>query len=137
MRLYIVDDAAVMRAAIGHVASSLGHAVVGEAASLEDALVGLAEIAVDVVVVDGRLPTGGREAIRQVEGENSLISGLRVLCRAAPAARIIVIAALDETTLVARARAAGAAGALLRPVSRSGLAAALAVVRGDSTDANT
>jgi len=117
MRLYIVDDAAVMRAAIGHVASSLGHAVVGEAASLEDALVGV--------------------AIRRVEGENSLISGLQVLCRAAPDARIIVIAALDETTLVARACAAGAAGALLRPVSRSGLSAALAVVRGDSTDANT
>jgi DNA-binding NarL/FixJ family response regulator len=138
MRLYVVDDAAVMRAAIGHVASSLGHAVVGEAASLEDALVGLGAIAVDAVLVDGRLPAGGREAIRSTEGEDpSLISAVQVLRRAAPGAGIVVIAALDETTLVARACAAGAAGALLRPVSRSGLAAALAAVRGDSADANT
>lgn len=127
MRLYVVDDAAVMRAAIGHVARALGHAVVGEAASLENALAGLAEIAVDVVLVDGRLP--GQDL--------PPTSVVRALADAAPNATIIVIAALDETELVARARAAGAAGALLRPVSRSGLAAALAVVPSHPADASS
>ena len=124
MRLYVVDDAAVMRAAIGHAARALGHAIVGEAASLQDALAGLAAIVVDAVLVDGRLPGAQPEAV------------VRALRFAVPDAAIIVIAALDETPLVSRARAAGATGALLRPVSRSGLAIALALTPGDSANAS-
>ena len=127
MRLYIVDDAAVMRAAIGHVARALGHVVVGEAAALEDAVAALAGIAVDAVLVDGRLP--GEEL--------GAIPAIAPIRRAVPDAAIIVIAALDEATLVMRARAAGATAALLRPVSRSALAAALAVQPGDSTSVST
>ena len=133
MRLYVVDDAAVMRAAIGMVADALGHVVVGEAASLEDALAGLAEIAVDAVLVDGRLSADVREAPRRAEGDDlSVTSVVRTIRHAAPGAAIILIAALDEMPLVARARAAGAVGALLRPVSRSGLAVALALIPDDS-----
>jgi DNA-binding NarL/FixJ family response regulator len=42
------------------------------------------------------------------------------------AAAIVVIAALDETRLVRAAVAAGATGALLRPILPGGVAAALA-----------
>ena len=134
MRLYVVDDAAVMRAAIGKVADALGHVVVGEAASLENALAGLAEIAVDAVLVDGRLAADGCAAARRTEGDDAPVTSVvRTIGLAAPGAAIILIAALDETPLVARARAAGAVGALLRPVSRSGLAATLACIPDDSS----
>ena len=125
MRLYIVDDAFVMRAAIGHVAIALGHTIVGEAASLEDALVQVPDIAIDAILVDGRLPPGSPTFV---------VAAIR---GAAPDTAVVIIAALDETTLVAHARAAGASGAVLRPVTRSGLETALASVRIDSAAEST
>ncbi len=67
----------------------------------------------EIIVVDGRLPGGGLEA-------------LEALGRAAPGARLALIAALSELDLVREARRRGAADALRRPLLVSQVAETLA-----------
>jgi DNA-binding NarL/FixJ family response regulator len=107
MRILIADDAAVIRAALARMAAAAGHEIVGEARDAEETLALARAAEPEAVVVDGRLPPGG------AAGSATLIACLRDLL---PSARLIVIAALDETAIVRAAYAAGAAGALLRPI---------------------
>ncbi len=104
MRILIADDAAVLRAALGRMAAAAGHEIVGEARDADETLALAHAVKPEAVVVDGRLPP---------DGAAPLIARLAELL---PRARLIVIAALDERALVRAARAAGAAGALLRPI---------------------
>jgi two-component system chemotaxis response regulator CheY len=104
MRILIADDAAVIRAALTAMAASAGHEIVGEAGDAEETIALARAGKPDAVVVDGRLPPGGVA---------HLIARLHDLL---PQARLIVIAALDETGIVRAAHAAGATGALLRPI---------------------
>ena len=126
MRLFVVDDAAVMRDVVRRVARDLGHDVVGDAPTLELALVALAgrgDDAPAAILVDGRI-AGGPETIAAV---------VRALRAASPASAVVAIAALEERETVRAARTAGASGAVLRPVTHTALAAALAGIdaRGD------
>ncbi len=84
----------------------------GEAATLADAIALAEALQPDLIVVDGRLPEGGLEAIAPLQ-------------RAAAGARIAVIAALGELDLVRTARARGARAALRRPLLASQVAAVL------------
>jgi len=104
MRILIADDAAIIRAALARMATAAGHEIVGEAGDAEETLVLARAVEPEAVVVDGRLPP---------DGAAPLIARLSDLL---PRARLIVIAALDERALVRAALAAGAAGALLRPI---------------------
>jgi response regulator NasT len=91
---------------------ALGHEIVGEADGLA-AAVALAEtLQPELIVVDGRLPGGGIEAIEPLQ-------------HAATGARIAVIAALGELELVRAARARGARAALRRPLLATQVAAVL------------
>jgi DNA-binding NarL/FixJ family response regulator len=114
VRIVIVDDAALIRAAVTAFAQAAGHTVVATAAVADEGVACAMQFGPDVVVVDGRLPP---------EGAVSFITRLRAT---GYAAAIVVIAALDETRLVRAAVAAGATGALLRPILPGGVAAALA-----------
>jgi DNA-binding NarL/FixJ family response regulator len=114
VRIVVVDDAALVRAAMARFAQAAGHIVVATAAVADEGLALAVELAPDVVVVDGRLPPDGAVAF---------ITRLRA---GGYLAAIVVIAALDEMRLVRAAVAAGATGALLRPILPGGVATALA-----------
>lgn len=90
-----------------------GADVVGEAATLEDACVLATQVAPDVIIVDGRL-------------SDDIRATLHALAGAAPSAALLVIASLEETGVVRTALAAGARGAIARPVIASQVRAALA-----------
>ena len=121
MRVLIADDARVMRSMLARTLATLGHAVIGEAATLERAQTVALEEQPDVIAVDGRL--GGAVDVAAL---------VRSLQPAAPAAAIFVIVSLDEMPLVKRAVAAGARGAIRRPIVASQLREALAVARDEA-----
>ncbi len=110
MRVLVVDDAPVLRAIVARGIAALGHAVVGEAATLADARTLAVAVLPDVIAVDGRLA-----------GTGDVATLVRTLQAAAPTAAIFVIASLDEAPLVKAARAAGAHGAIKRPILASQL----------------
>ncbi|MGP6159150.1 MAG: response regulator [Vulcanimicrobiaceae bacterium] len=113
MRILLADDAAVLRAAFARIAASAGHELVGEAADVSQAAALAAELEPDVVVLDSRLPpSGARDALAAVGA-------------AAPAASLLVLAAAGEQGLVRACLAAGARGALLRPLLGSQVLAVL------------
>ena len=116
MRILVVDDAAVLRAIVVRIADGLGHAIVGEAATLDDARALASETMPDVILVDGRLAREVGQVVRALQAP-------------VPDAAIFVIASLDETALVKLAVAAGARGAILRPVVASQMRDALEAVR--------
>ena len=110
-----------MRAIVARIASGLGHTVIGESATIEDARALAARCRPDAIALDGRL-----------EGTADVAAFVRALALAAPDAAIFVIASLDEMPLVKRALAAGAHGAIRRPIVASQLRDTLALVRGDT-----
>ncbi|GAC1443821.1 MAG: hypothetical protein NVS2B8_05400 [Vulcanimicrobiaceae bacterium] len=118
MRLFVVDDADVMRAHIAIVASDLGHELAGVAASLDLARARLAVLPMpDAILIDGRLVPSDR-----------LGDAVRALARDAPEAAIVTLAALDERDVIRIARDAGACGELLRPVTHRGMTASLSAL---------
>ncbi len=125
MRLLVIDDARVSRAHFAHVAHAEGHVVVASVDRFDTAIEWAAEGAYDVACLDGRLP-GDAHGDAHTDAHAMLAARVRALCAATPGRAVVVIAALDEVETVRVARAAGAAGGLMRPVSRSGLAAVLA-----------
>lgn len=124
MRVVLIDDAAVSRAVFVRFARAAGIEVVGEAADGTAGLALAAQLAPDAVVVDGRIPPDGAVAV------------VARIHAAHPSLRILVVAALEETTLVRAAREAGASGALLRPILASQLARAFAAHAPDGEDAS-
>jgi DNA-binding NarL/FixJ family response regulator len=117
----IVDDAAIESALLARMLASLGHEVVGEASLAAAALDLAVRRGPDLAIVDGRFPPLGGLAM------------LEALRRQAPAVRVAVIASLAEIELVRAAVAAGASGALRRPLLRSAVAAALSQWSGPGT----
>lgn len=107
MRILLVDDAAILRALFTRIATSLGHAVVGEAHSSAGALDSARALAPDAIVVDGRL------------GGGDLTRFLRDLRQAAPCSTVLIVAAVGEAVPVRLARDGVAAGLLRRPFSRA------------------
>jgi DNA-binding NarL/FixJ family response regulator len=113
VRVLIVNDAAVECDALTRLLGSLGHEVVARAADSGDAAVIAGRLLPDLALVDGRLPPGG------------CLPAIPILRAAAPAMRVAIVAAVSEIELVRAAVAAGAAGALRRPLLRSQVVPAL------------
>ena len=107
MRILVVDDAPVLCAILRRIAVSLGHAVVGEAPALAEALVLARALTPDSVVLDGRLAGA------------SLSDAIAALHEAVPGGAVFVAVAFEEAALVRVARASGAAGLVRRPFSRT------------------
>ncbi len=92
---------------LAHTLAALGHEVVGEAGDADAGRALASQTEPDVVAIDGRLPGGG-------------VLELVVALRAdRPGTHALIIASLDETTLVRSAVRAGARAALLRPYTRT------------------
>jgi len=124
MRVLVVDDAAVSRAAFARIARAAGFDDVIEATGVDAGLALAAEARPDVVVVDGRL-------VRDLPA--TFVAPLR---ERDSAVEIFVVVALDEKALVRAALRAGATGALLRPVLLSQLVRILAPDGREAEDAS-
>lgn len=122
IRLLIVDDHPIFRDGLrGIFAAEPAFAVVGEATNGAEALALVERLAVDVALMDLRMPEmGGVEAIRR-------------LAQAAPAVRILVLTTFDSDSDVLPAIEAGATGYLLKDAPREELLRAVrAAARGEA-----
>ena len=98
IRVLVADDHSVVREGLRRVLSAPGFAVVGEAATGEEAVRRAGELTPDVVVLDISMPEG---------------SGLQIverLRRAAPAARVLMLSVHDGTEYVLESVRKGAHG---------------------------
>lgn len=118
----IVDDHPVVRAGLaGILAGEADLAVVGEAASADEAVTVATARQPDVVLMDLRMPGG--------DGVQATIGVLA----AVPAARVVVLTTYDSDADILRAVEAGAAGYLLKDAARTDLVAAIrAAARGET-----
>ena len=108
--LLIVDDHPVVRDGLrGMFASAPGFAVLGEAASGEEAVERAAALDPDVILMDLRMPSGGG------------VAAIAHLTRTGARARILVLTTYDTDTDTIPAIEAGATGYLLKDAPRDEL----------------
>jgi DNA-binding NarL/FixJ family response regulator len=119
IRVALVDDQAIVRAGLARILSPAdGFEVVAECGDGEEALERLPELAVDVVLMDIRMPRlDGIEATRR----------LRALDGAPP---VLVLTTFDEDELLWGAIEAGASGFVLKDTTAEHLIAGVAAVAG-------
>jgi two-component system, NarL family, response regulator NreC len=116
-RVLLVDDHAVVRAAVRHVlAAEDGVEVVAEAGSAERAVAEARRHQPDVVVMDLHMPSG--------DG----VAGMPDVLRAAPQARILVLTMRADRASVRASFAAGASGYVLKEAADTELVAAVRAV---------
>jgi DNA-binding NarL/FixJ family response regulator len=116
IRVVVVDDQALMRAAFRQILSAHGIEVVGEAATADEAVAEVARTSPDVVLMDVRMP--GRTGIEATAE----------LAASQPAARVLVLTTFDHDEYVDGALRAGAAGFLLKNATPEALVAAVETV---------
>ncbi|CAA9584812.1 MAG: Two-component transcriptional response regulator, LuxR family [uncultured Thermomicrobiales bacterium] len=122
IRLLIVDDHPIFRDGLrGVFADDPDFEVVGEAGDGAEAIARVGQLAVDVVLMDLRMPgMGGVEAIRR-------------LCGVSPTVRVLVLTTFDSDSDVLPAIEAGATGYLLKDAPREELIRAVrAAFKGES-----
>ena len=112
-RVLIADDALPLRALLARAVRACGHEVCGEAADAQTACRLAGDVHPDVVILDGRVPPDGALA---------LLASVRA---AAPAAKLFVLASLEERALIRAVREQGA-GIIERPVRTVRVGEALA-----------
>jgi DNA-binding NarL/FixJ family response regulator len=122
IRLLLVDDQALFREGLHTLLSVHDEVqVVGEAANGEEALLQVARLSPDVVLMDVRMPV--------LDG----VAATRQICRAYPASRVIMLTTFDDDEYVFEGLRAGAAGYLLKDVSSGKLLEAIrATAAGES-----
>jgi DNA-binding NarL/FixJ family response regulator len=117
IRLMIVDDHYLFRQGVLHtLQDEPDFLVVGEAASLAEAVQMVQEAHPDVILLDVILPDG------------SGLDALPAFRELAPDARVLVLTVSDEDQVVVRAIVQGAQGYLLKGVAASELVAAVRAV---------
>ena len=118
IRVVIADDHPVVREGLHIMLSRAGIACVGEAATGSEAVERVRELKPDVVLMDVRMPgMDGLEATAMVKQE-------------APSTPVIMITSHESKDYLRRAIEAGAAGYILKGMSRDALAEAIRLVRG-------
>ena len=98
----VVDDDACFRDLAGRILSGWGHAVVGEAGSVEEALAAALELRPDTALVDIGLP----------DGDGFMLA--ERLCSLPWPVRVVLISADADRTNASAARRAGASGFLAK-----------------------
>ncbi len=119
IRVMVVDDHAVVREGLRTLLGRHGDLeVVGEAASVEEAIAGAQAASPDVVVLDVRLPDGsGVEACREIRS-------------ARPECQVIMLTSYADEEAIVASIMAGAAGYLLKDATPDALAGAIRTVHG-------
>ena len=113
VRVVIVDDQALMRAAFRTILETAGILVAGEAATGDEAVALVARERPDVVIMDVRMP-----------GSDGLSATARI-SREHPSARVLVLTTFDLDDYLFGALDAGAAGFLLKNAAPEDLIAAV------------
>ncbi|MDO8805277.1 MAG: response regulator [Elusimicrobiota bacterium] len=109
MKVLIVDDNASTREVLSAILKKLGHEVVGEAEDGKSALKAFVELRPEVVLLDIIMPG---------------ISGIVVLeemRRISPAAKIIMLTAVDQDEITRELASKGAAATIFKPFSHEDL----------------
>ena len=104
-RVLICDDAAIMRLAIKDVLTRNGYEIVGEACNGREAVMLYDSLKPDLVFMDITMP------------EQDGVSALKEIKKTDPSARVIMCAAIGQSSLAAEAIQAGAADVIIKPVS--------------------
>ncbi|MFI7125198.1 response regulator [Nonomuraea sp. NPDC050153] len=117
LRVMIVDDHPVVREGLrGMLLAEPDMEVVGEAGSGDEAVAVVPRLRPDVILMDLRMPGG---------------DGVSAIERLGPGHRVVVLTTYEDEGEILRAVSAGAAGYLLKDVSRADLASAVrAAARG-------
>lgn len=115
-RVLLVDDHALLRDSLRGALEDVGYDVVGEAGDGQRAVELAIERRPDVVLMDVTMPVlDGIEATRRIAAR-------------APGARVLMLSMHADPSLVARARAAGATGFIVKDTPLDGVVAAVARV---------
>ncbi|WP_433440183.1 response regulator transcription factor [Nonomuraea sp. CA-141351] len=119
LSVMIVDDHPIVREGLrGMLQSEPDIEVVGEAGSADEAVAVVPRLGPDVILMDLRMPGG---------------DGISAIVRLGPGQRVVVLTTYEDDGEILRAVAAGAAGYLLKDVSRADLARAVrAAARGET-----
>jgi two-component system chemotaxis response regulator CheY len=110
-RVLIVDDALIMRKRIREIAEEAGWRVAGEAVNGEEALIHYAEVRPDLVTLDIVMP--------RMDG----VRTLKQLMQSDPAARVVMISAVNQREMLAECIQAGAIDFVVKPFEREALLA--------------
>jgi two-component system chemotaxis response regulator CheY len=112
-RLLVVDDAMLMRRMIRDVAVEAGWEVVGEAKNGQEGVELFDRLRPDLVTMDVVMPEmGGLEALRRIKGLD-------------PAARVVMVTALDQKQTIEEAIRDGAIDFIVKPFDRDRIVALL------------
>ncbi|WP_431927503.1 response regulator [Nonomuraea jabiensis] len=119
LSVMIVDDHPVVREGLrGMLLAEPDLEVVGEAGSGDEAVAVVPRLRPDVILMDLRMPGG---------------DGVSAIERLGPGHRVIVLTTYEDDGEILRAVSAGAAGYLLKDVSRADLASAVRAAAGGRT----
>jgi two-component system chemotaxis response regulator CheY len=122
VRVLVVDDLPMMRAAIRKALPQDGFLVVGEAENGRDGVLAYAEKRPDIVVLDIAMPV--------MDG----ITALEKLLVVDPAARVVMCSALGEQEMVMQALRRGAREFVVKPFTTERLVSAVSkVARADGS----
>lgn len=113
VRMLVVDDAMIIRELIKEAAGEAGFTVVGEGANGQEAIDRYRELRPDVVTLDLVMP--------QFDGLHALEGILGI----DPQARVIVVSALEQTTILKDAFRKGAADFITKPFDKKLLIATI------------
>jgi two-component system chemotaxis response regulator CheY len=113
VRMLVVDDAMIIRELIKEAAGEAGFTVVGEGANGQEAIERYRELRPDVVTLDLVMP--------QFDGLHALEGILGI----DPQARVIVVSALEQTTILKDAFRKGAADFITKPFDKKLLIATI------------
>ena len=108
-RLLIVDDALIMRKRIREIAELAGWEIAGEAADGEEALTLYAKEKPDLVTLDIVMPN--------LDG----VSALKRIVEYDPAARVVMVSAVNQKTKLVECVQAGALDFIVKPFDKSTL----------------
>ncbi|MEA4814276.1 MAG: response regulator [Oscillospiraceae bacterium] len=112
-RIMIVDDAAFMRITIKNMLQKGNHEVVGEAENGKIAVEKYREIKPDIVTMDITMPEmDGLAALKAIRAED-------------PNAKIIMVSAMGQETMVRDAVLSGAKGFIVKPFKEDGILTAI------------
>ena len=102
-RILVVDDAAFMRMIIKDILKGNGFEIAGEAENGRQAVASYEELLPDLVTMDITMP------------EMNGIDAARTICANHPGAKILMVSAMGQQTMVVEALEAGASDFIVKP----------------------
>jgi DNA-binding NarL/FixJ family response regulator len=119
--ILIADDHPMVREGLRSMLNAPGLYIVGEASNGHEAVAQVKALAPDIVLMDIRMPDmDGLEALQAIKGTQAQ-------------ARVIMVTTYQSTAYLLRALAAGAAGFVLKDISRDALLATVRAVAAGTT----